>query len=346
MVMRISATLVVAVLCTTTPLGAQGTGSLHLRALTEAGTPLENSLVSIAAQGASRFTNLGGSVDLADLEPGRVVVQIRRIGYQPKDTTVEIVAGATTSVDVTLARVALRLAAVRVTAHPRCEHPGPPVEHDDAALVAAFQQLRMNAAQYITLVYSYPFTSVVQSYYGYQKRDSAEVLYQVDSTVVSGIPKWKYAPGRMVTRQTERGRPGEFFMHLPTVEVFADSVFIANHCFHNGGVAALDDSTYFLIDFTAASRIRAPDIEGTIYLHPVTLQVRRTVLRLTRSPPIRHMTGLDVTTDFAEVAASIPIINRVYSRQTFEPPAPVPIMFEEQRLVRVQFHRSRPGGSS
>jgi hypothetical protein len=344
--MRISAVVVLAILCTTAPLTAQGKGSLELRAQSEAGTPLENTLVSIPAEGASRFTNLGGVVTLANLEPKRVLVQIRRIGFQPRDTTVALVAGTTTSVEVVLARVALRLAAVRVTAQPRCDAPGAPVNDDDAALIAAFEQLRMNASQYIALVHSYPFASLVHSYYGYQKHDSAEVFTHVDSAVISGIPRWRYAPGRVVTRQTERGRRGEFFMHLPTVEVFADSVFIANHCFHNGGVATLKDSSYFLIDFAAASTIRTPDIEGTIYLHPVTLQVRRTVLRLTAAPPIRMMTGLEVTTDFAEVARSIPIINRVYSRQTFDSRAAVPVLFEEQRLMRVQFHGARPAGRS
>lgn len=341
--MRLSAGAGLAILCTTAPLAAQGPGSLHLRALSEAGTPLENTLVSIAARGASRFTNLGGAVTLADLEPGQVAVRVRRIGYQPKDTTVTVPAGATLSVTVTLTRVALRMIPIRVVALERCEHPGPPLEHVDAALATAFEQLRMNANQYLALVHAHPFTYFLRRSFGRIKRDNARIIEETDSIEISGVPKWTYAPGRVVIPSPDR--KGELFMHLPTMEVFADSVFIADHCFHNGGIERVDDGeSYFRIDFVPADSIRASDFEGSIYLDVESLIVRRTVLRLTRIPRIRWLLGLEATTEFIEVAPSVPVIHRVYSRHIFDRGAFYPEIFEEQTLVRINFLRSRPDG--
>ena len=202
----------------------------------------------------------------------------------------------------------------------------------------------MNAHQYLALVHTYPFSSLMHRYYGYQQRDSTARVQYMDSVVISGIPQWRYTPGRVVTRNDDRSRRGDFFMYLPTVEVFADSTFIANHCFHSAGLAALDDSTFFRIDFTAASSIRSPDIEGSIFLDPATLQVRRTILRLTRSPS-PMMTSAEVTADYAEMAPSIPVLHNVFLRQTYNQRGRVPVLFEEQRLVRVEFHRGAPAGS-
>lgn len=344
--MRIPAAVVIAILCIAESLAAQGTGSLHVRARTEAGTPLANSLLSIPELGVSRFTGITGAVTLAGLEPGAVRIQLRRLGFQPKDTTVDVVAGATTSVDVTLARVALRLVPVRVVAHERCDHPGPPADSADAALASAFQQLRMNASQYLSLVHAYPFSYLMRRVFGHRSRAGARVIEETDSIRISGIPKWSYAPGRVVTQSPEQRR-NELFMHLPTMEVFADSVFIANHCFHSGGVEQLENGvSHFRIDFIPASSLRTSDIAGSIYLDVESLIVRRTLLRLTRLPRIRGLLGLEVTTEFIEVAPSIPVIHEVHSKHAFDRRAGHPELFEEQRLIRIDFVHARPSGTS
>jgi hypothetical protein len=234
---------------------------------------------------------------------------------------------------------------IRVVALERCEHPGPPEPHADAALSAAFQQLRMNANQYLALVTTYPFVYSLRRSFGRIKRDNARILEDSDSIDISGVPQWTYKPGRVVVPNPEPER-GALFMHLPTMDVFADSVFIANHCFHNGGVEQVEDGqSYFRIDFVAASSLRTSDYEGSIYLDLESLIVRRTILRLTRLPPIRYLQGLEATTDFIEVAPSIPVINSVYSKHVFGRGAFFPEIFEEQKLIGIRFVQARPGAN-
>lgn len=306
--------------------------------------PLENAVVSLDSARPERFTNARGEAVFPDVAPGNTVVRVRRIGYLPKDTTVGIVAGTVTTVSMALDRVAIALEPIRVVATELCRHPGPPADDKDIALVAAFAQLRINAAQYVTLARTYPFSYLVRNYHGFQRRDSTVSVTYVDSASISGTPKWAYAPGSVISRQrNQRGR-SELFLHLPTVEVFADPTFIGSHCFHNGGVEQLDTAAYFRIDFVAASRIKNPDIEGSIYLDTETLQVRRSVVRLSKMPPIRGLTRMEVTTVFAEVLPSIPLMRNVSSRQIFDVRrAKYPVLFEEQRLVRVHFLKGMPG---
>lgn len=340
--MRIFGALVIALVFQPASLAAQGTTVLQLRALSDGGAPLANSLVSIPRLRVTRFTDITGGVTFADLPPGELRLQIRRLGFQPKDTTLELTAGATQTVMVTLTRVALRLMPIRVVARERCEHPGPPVAHEDAALAAAFEQLRMNATQYMALVLAYPFTYSLRRTFGRIKRDNERVVDKSDVIDISGVPKWTYAPGRVLVPNPEPEH-GVLFMHLPTMDVFADSVFIANHCFHNGGIEQVDDGpSYFRIDFVPASSLRTSDFEGSIYLDLESLIVRRTVLRLTRLPRFRHLLGLEATTEFIEVAPSIPVIHSVYSKHVFGRGAFFPEIFEEQKLIRINFVRARP----
>lgn len=340
--MRILAALVIAVICPAASLAAQGTAVLQLRALSDAGAPLGNSLVSVPALRITRFTDIAGGLTLSDLPAGELRIELRRLGFQPKDTLVRLTTGATLTVTVTLTRVALRLMPIQVVARERCEHPGPPAQHTDAALAAAFQQLRMNANQYTALVQAYPFTYSLRRTFGRIKRDNARLVEESDSIEVSAVPQWTYSPGRVVVPNPYPER-GVLFMHLPTMDAFADSVFIANHCFHNGGIEPADDGhSYFRIDFVPATSLRTPDLEGSIYLDLESLIVRRTVLRLTRLPPIRHLLGLEATTEFIEVAPSVPVIHSVYSRHVFGRGAFFPEIFEEQKLIRINFVRARP----
>ncbi len=318
--------------------------SLRVVVTAVAAFPLENAVVSLDSIRSERFTNSRGEAVFPDVAPGSTVVRVRRIGYLPKDTTVEIVAGTATTVSLALDRVAIALEPIRVVATELCRHPGPPKDDNDIALIAAFAQLRINAAQYLTLAETYPFNYLMRNYHGFQRRDSTVTVTNVDSAAISGVPQWKYAPGAVISRQREGRRGQSLFLHLPTVEVFADPAFIASHCFHNGGVTQMDTAAYFRIDFVAAEKIRTPDIEGSIYLDTETLQVRRSVVRLSRLPAIRGLTRMEVTTLFSEVLPSIPLIRNVSSRQVFDVRrATYPVLFEEQRLVRVHFLKGMPG---
>jgi hypothetical protein len=311
----------------------------------EGGVTLPYSVVAIPALGRERFTTVAGSFVLAEIPAGSVVLIARRLGYVPKEMTVTVRAGVTDTLRVELARVAIELAAMHVRAYPECKHPGPPHPGTDSVLATVFTQLRMNANQYQLLVQSYPFEYAVVSQLGRITKDSGAIVDQTDTVRIGGDPGWRYNPGKVVTRSTSRGAKGAFFFHLPLLVDFADELFIRNHCFHSGGLTS-DDTALFRIDLIAASRIRTPDVNGSIYLDTATYQIRRSVLHLSPLPKVRGLVEMEVTTDFAELLPSIPVISRVSSRETFDPNVlglVDPGTFEEQRLVAFRFLGRKPG---
>ena len=137
-------------------------------------------------------------------------------------------------------------------------------------------------------------------------------------------------------------------MQLPTLAQFADTAFIDNHCFYNGGTESLDGAELLRVDFIAASRIADPDVNGAMYLDPATFQIRRAVLHLSRIPNgVAGLAELEAVTYFGDVLSSIPIIAGVMSVNRFvadklRPQAPV-AAHEDLRLLTVRFLRGRPG---
>jgi hypothetical protein len=140
-------------------------------------------------------------------------------------------------------------------------------------------------------------------------------------------------------------------MNIPTLVNFADNVFLENHCFQNGGVEAVDGVDLLRVDFMVASRIKDPDVNGSMYLDPVTFQIRRSVLRLSKIPA--GLTGLaetEAVTTFSEVLPSISVIGDIASVNRFERNPNRPLndasANERQRLIRVQFVNGTPGEES
>jgi len=106
-------------------------------------------------------------------------------------------------------------------------------------------------------------------------------------------------------------------MYLPVFRDLADSTFLAAHCFALGGTERDKKGPALLrIDFQPATRIRTPDVEGSIYLDAQRLIVRRAVFEMTRpgdaDPPV---IGFRVTSTFRELAPLVPLIDSVQSEQ-------------------------------
>ncbi len=77
------------------------------------------------------------------------------------------------------------------------------------------------------------------------------------------------------------------------------------------------DSSFIRVDVVATDQIKNADVDGSIYLHPTTFQIRRTVLGL--SKPVKQLpelAGLEVTTDFKGVLPSISIVAHVLGVET------------------------------
>jgi hypothetical protein len=282
----------------------------------ETGEPLPYSVVAVASLSIHRFSNDSGAFVLRDVPAGPRVVEVRRLGYAPRDVSILVRPGVVDSVRIELTRVALTLAAVHVRADPVCTRPGLRAIND-SALATVLTQLRMNGEQYRLLAESYPFVYVHERMTASKLKNGDMRTDAVDTVMLGSKQSWRYRPGSMLTRLEPRRR-GNLFFHIPTLPDFADSLFLNNHCFTHGGIENVGGRDLIRIDVVASARIKEPDVNGSIYLDPRSFQIRRSILRLSRNPKVRGLTGLEVTTVFQEALESIPIISQVQGVQTFD----------------------------
>lgn len=326
---------------------ADSTGRLVGIVLTkDGGVPLSYSVVSAPSLGRERFSNAEGVFTLADLPEGPLQLRVRHLGYSPVDLSVVIHAGVVDTVRVSLTHIAVRLTAMQVRGYPECKNPGAPNASADSSFATVFDQLHQNAEQYRLLTDAYPFVYAVE-------RTQSRVLVNGDlrmdgiDTLVVNSNRWRYKPGSVITR-TGRGRTASTMMNIPTLVNFADKAFLDNHCFYNGGLETVDGVELLRVDFIAASRIKDPDVDGSMYLDPTSLQIRRSVLRLTKVPSgLAGLVETEAVTQFGEVLPSIPVIADIASVNRFQTNAGRPLSDasanERQRLIRVQFVKGMPG---
>jgi hypothetical protein len=328
---------------------SSGTGTLiGLVSAKEAGVPLPFSVVSITRLQREQFTDERGRFRVGDLPAGSVRLRIRHVGYSPADTEVVVRAGVTDTIRIALSRIAVRLTAMQVRAYPECITPGPPPA-TDTAFTTIFDQLKQNAEQFRLLVTKYPFI------YGVERTTSTLLggvdlrRDLVDTITLMSDSQWQYSPGTVVVQEKVRGRStGPVTMRIPTLANFADSLFIANHCFFNGGLETVDSKELLRVDFVAASALTDPDVDGSMFLDPTTFQIRRSFLHLSKPPrAVPDVTATEATTIFAELFPSVPVIAtvqsinhlRVSSRRYRAPTQ----TREDQQLIAVEFLRNKPG---
>ena len=313
----------------------------------EGGAPLPYSIVSIPSRGLERLTNERGEFVFAT-SAGTVELLVRHLGYSPANVATTVRAGLVDSMRVGLSRLAVQLGAVQVRAGRVCTKPGPPNAATDPAFAAVFDQLRQNADQYRLLSQTYPFI------YEMERRSSiryvsGEVTIQSIDTVRLGTGVgWRYTPGSVVER-SEGLRNRQVVFNIPALIHFADASFLANHCFFSGGRDTADALPALRVDFLAATRIRTPDVDGSIYLDPTTFQIRRSVLRLTRIPDeTPQIASVTVITEFRAVVPSIAIASSISSTHRLFADSTRPVLpmaaYETQRLLHVTFLKTKPGG--
>ena len=314
----------------------------------EVNAELPYSVVSIPALARDQFTDDRGVFRMAGLPPGRLRLRIRHVGYSPAELEVAVQAGVVDTIRVALTRIAVRLTAMRVSAYPECVSPGPPLP-TDTAFSAIFEQLKQNAEQFRLLTTEYPFIAGVQR--------TTSTLYGtddlrrevVDTITLSSDAQWSYKPGTVVVREKHFMRSdGPVTMRIPSLANFADSLFIANHCYYNGGLVTVDGREFVRIDFVAASALKEPDVDGSMFLDPATFQIRRSFLHLSKQPKaVPDVLGTEATTIFAELFPSVPVIATVNSvnqlkvgRLRYRPATQTR---EDQQLIAVAFTGRRPG---
>jgi hypothetical protein len=308
--------------------------------------PLAYSSVGIASRGVERLTNDRGVAVLSRLIGGSVDLTVRHLGFSPAHAQTTIRVHETDTVRVALIKLAVQLGAVQVRAARTCTNPGPPSAATDPAFAALFDQLEENAAQYRLLSEQYPFTYEMERKSSIRYVGGDELVQRLDTIHLNTGLHWRYAPGAVV-EQTDDPRNRQVVFNIPALVHFADSTFLRNHCFFAGGREMVNGTPAIRIDFLAASRIKAPDVNGSMYLDPVTYQIRRSVLRLTRIPDeTPQIESVTVVTEFKEIVPSISIassissVHRLFADSTR---AMLPLAaYETQRLLRVIFLKDRP----
>lgn len=310
----------------------------------ESGAPLPYSVVAVPSLAIRRFSTDSGTFVLREVPQGSRIVHIRRLGYAPKEVTVSVRAGARDSIRVELTRIAVKLAPVHVRADPPCTTPGLRAVQD-SSLATVLTQFLMNGEQYRLLSETYPFVYTHERLSSSKLKSGDLRVDAVDTLLVASKRKWRYRPGTILTRAGGRRGGGTFF-NVPTLLELADPLFVDNHCFVGGGIDHVDGLDLIRIDVIAWSRIKNPDVNGSIFLDPHTFQIRRSVLRLSRPPKVAGLIGMEVTTVFQEALPSIPVVSEVYGVQTYDKPSrwrDYVAAYEHHQLIGFRFVGARPG---
>ena len=319
----------------------------------DAGVPLGNAVVAIAALNYERFTDEQGRFAVHGIAAGSYHLRVRRIGYSPRDIDVAVREDQTTPVRVVLAHLTVELDRIRVYARGSCTTPGLPTEASgsvSAPVASLFEQLKQNADQYRLLTERYPFAYAVERTLGSRAMDSSLKVQGVDTLVIGSTNRWSYVAGNVVVRRLNAFNRFEWVVNLPTLVNFAERAFQDNHCFAYGGVETVDGTAMARIDFLVADAITAPDVDGSIYLDAATFQIRLAKLTVTNIPPtFADIDRIAVTTHFREIAPSIPVFDRVNGANSIRPGsgrnAPME-MTEDQRLLEFRFLTEAPSGAA
>jgi hypothetical protein len=322
---------------------------LHVQVIAELdGAPLGHSVVSLPGPGVERFTDAGGRVVLPVARAGRLAVRAKRLGFVPRDTTVEITGAPGQRIVVALTRVSFELRPVEVVAWPPCRRPGIPRRGGDAQLRGIVEQLRQNAERFRLLTTAYPFSYSAARERSRRVLGREEEIQGVDTIVVSGSLDGTYQPGRLVSREGADGSRG-WLMHMPLLGDLAEQRFIDNHCFHVAGLEDKEGQRLLRLDIVAAERLRGPDVHVVAWLDPAGFQLRHATFTLSRVPPqFRDLLHVVSHVRYGEVAPSIPVMHETMAENLMRRGATgreVVAFMERQRIVRLTFHGERPDGS-
>jgi hypothetical protein len=311
----------------------------------ETGAPLPYSIVSVAGRPGEQLASDAGRFEISDLTAGAVTIHVRHIGYSARDVPATVVAGETTPVTVRLVHVAVRLDAVRVQAGQSCTQPGRPRADDDSTLATVFDQVEQNAQRYLLVVRQYPFQSVVERT-TFDETLRGRYVRAIDTLPGNGDDSWRYAPGQVVARRNDVRQT--WGVNVPTITVFADSGFVANHCFWNAGVETLDGHRVVRVDLRVADRIDEPDFNGSLYLDSATFAVRRSLLSLSRPPGHGlNVDSMTIDTRFDEILPSLPMFADVIGRWHYtHARGDVSATVEQQHTLLVEFTGQMPPGLS
>jgi hypothetical protein len=304
---------------------------------TSPGGALPYASITINGKNA-QFTDSVGRFRIEGVAEGNVTIRARHIGFSPAERTVRIRRGDTVQVSLQLTRLAIQLPAVYAVAR-NCTTPGPPNNRSEPALLQLFQQLRENADHFTLLTKTNPYVYASERQFVTTYNDSVTERTPLETLAGTSVRFWKYEPGKMIVEDPATSITN---MHLPGLPEFASDDFARAHCFYYAGVVEVDSMNLVRVDFAADRRIKAPDVDGSIFLDPVSYQIRRSQITLTKVPYdlSGQITGHTVTTYFAEVVPGIPIIG-AFKAEVLEL-REGEVRTELQRVTEVHFINGKP----
>jgi hypothetical protein len=317
----------------------------------ESDEPIRFSIVELIP-GARRLADDSGRFHLS-ARAGTYRLVVRQIGFAPFDSTITLPTAAT-HVVVRLMRIGITLPAITVTGSTECRSPGAPDRTVTPVLASVFDQVVANARRMRLLAQTYPH----EMQFARTLTDTDLSGNLIESPIEDTVPgfstaEWTYRPGRAVTRAANdrdffgnpmnpRSFANQQLVRLPSLEDFADSIFVANHCFDLVGRDTIDGGTFVRVDFRPAVSIKTADVKGSAYLDSSTAMIRYTVVQLTRPErAVRRMQSLVATSRFREAAPSIVVTDwiRSVTRMGGSPPL---LRTEHRRLVDVHFLKRPP----
>jgi hypothetical protein len=306
----------------------------------ETGQPLGFSIVTLQPTGGRQFTDAAGGFAFADLPPATYRLSIRQIGYAPLDTQVVVRAGAAAALEIALRRLAIELPPVTVTAS-RCTNPGRP-DSSDAALRAVFDQLEENAKRLELLADSYPFRYVLEISERTVNQRGDTGRPTVRKLEFSSRAASSYAVGGVVGPSYPPWEPGGLVIETGGPEYFANTSFIANHCFRLSGRDTIGGEAFVRVDFEPGQRVWSADLSGAAFLDSLTYGLRYIETSLTH-PERTELDGVRTIvarTRFREIAPGVPLQDSmiVVTTQRFRRS----VKIQTQRTVDVRFLRRRP----
>ncbi|MBA3342807.1 MAG: carboxypeptidase regulatory-like domain-containing protein [Gemmatimonadaceae bacterium] len=313
------------------------------------GFPLPYSTVTIESIGRERFTDQAGTFVYFAVPPGSYRVRIRQLGYTPVDTTL-IVRPGIGRTTFTMARVPTALAEVQVSAPPRrCIVPDEHGFVDDPELATVLGEARKNAERERLLRRTYPFEyRLAQSHDTYDLSDSTHTV-RYDTMTFRSDDNWKYRKGKVVGDDRNRLFGDIRVMRLPTLGDLADQRFLTAHCFKYSGIYEQDGAPTHRIEFAPDSTIRAPDVEGSIFIDSATYLIRRAEFRLTRGGAVKPaILGMTVTTTYREILPNVALFDEIRSVQPLGVTGPrgrKTEFREYQQLLSFRFLRGGPPGT-
>lgn len=276
------------------------------------GLPLGHAVIAVPELGIERFTGERGAVIVA-ARPGPLRVSVKRLGFEPKDTVLQVSDAPTQVIAVTLTRLTIQLDSVRVEAWPACTEPGPPSADAGSGADAAhvLEQLRQNAERFDLLRRSFPFIYSTERVFTYRLGEAPEVTQAVDTMLLSGDPPWRYRPGTLLASS----RAGlilnrrTYTMRLPTLSDFASRAFVETHCFHLAGIEEKAGQRLLRMDIVAAERLRSSDVNVTVWLDTADFRLRFAAMELTRIPSqIRGLTRMTSEVTYLELIPFVPVM--------------------------------------